>query len=63
MALKVHQIVTIYEDPVTQRKVEGKAILLHKVSDLGNGLEIWKVCFEGGDGAVYECSIKAETKS
>jgi len=58
--MKVHELVTIYEDPITQQKPEGKAILLHKISDFPDGLERWKVCFEGEDGRVYERTIKAK---
>ena len=57
--LKVHQTVKVYEDPITQKKLEGKAVLLHKIGDLPDGLERWKVCFEGEDGAVYERTIKS----
>ena len=57
--MKVHDIVMVYEDPITQQKPEGKACLLHKIDDMGDGLERWKVCFEGEDGAVYERTIKA----
>ena len=56
--MKVHQKVIIYEDPITQQKVEGKAFLLHKVGDIADGLERWKVCFEGKEGRVYERTIK-----
>ena len=59
--MKVHEMVTIYKDPITQKKPEGKACLLHKIGDMGGGLERWKVCFEGEDGGVYERTIKAET--
>ncbi len=58
--MKVHEIVTIYEDPITQQKPEGKACLLHKVLNLSDGLERWKVCFEGEDGAIYERTIKVK---
>ncbi len=58
--MKVHEKVTIYEDPITEQKPEGKAILLHKVMELADNLERWKVCFEGEDGTVYERTIKAK---
>ncbi len=38
------QIVTIYEDPVTQTKIEGEAKLLGKIAENTN-LEDWKVEF------------------
>jgi hypothetical protein len=58
--LKVHQQVMIYQDPITEKKPEGKATLLHKVMDLSDGLERWKVCFAGDDGEVYERTVKGE---
>lgn len=53
-----HSMVTIYQDPITKLKPEGKACLLHKIADLPDDLERWQVCFEGDDGAVYERTIK-----
>jgi hypothetical protein len=58
-----HTKVMIYEDPITQQKPEGKALLLHKIQDLPDGLERWKVCFAGEDGAVYERTIKADQET
>jgi len=56
---KVHEMVTIYKDPLTETNPEGKACLLHLVnSDAGDGLEHWNVCFEGDDGAAYSRLIK-----
>jgi len=45
--MKKGDIVTIYHDPRTQQDVEGKAKLLHKEYDLGDGIEYWTVCFIG----------------
>ena len=56
--MKTHDIVMIYEDPITQQKPEGKACLLHKIADFPDGLEHWKVCFQGEDGGVYERTVK-----
>ncbi len=57
--MKKHDKVVIYQDPITCQKPEGKAVLLHKIDiDMGEGLERWKVCFEGEDGGVYERTIK-----
>lgn len=56
--LKVHQKVTIYQDPITQKVPEGEAVLLHKVRNLSDGQELWKVCFKGDDGEVYERIIQ-----
>lgn len=58
--LKVHDMVIIYEDPITEQIPEGKACLLHKVDELGDGLERWNVCFEGEDGGVYDRTIKVK---
>ena len=57
--LKVHQTVMIYQEPITETKPEGKAVLLHRIGSLSDGLERWKVCFEGDDGEVYERIIKS----
>ena len=57
--MKVHETVIIYKDPITEQDPEGKAVLLHKIGNIGDGLERWKVCFEGEDGEVYERTIKA----
>jgi hypothetical protein len=40
---------TIYEDPVTRTKVEGKAALLELITDYGDGYEMWIVRFENGE--------------
>lgn len=56
--MKTHDIVMIYKDPITQQSPEGKACLLRKIADWPDGLERWKVCFTGEDGAVYERTIK-----
>ena len=56
---RIHDIVTIYEDPITELKPEGEATLLHKIGDMGDGLESWEVCFAGDDGRVCERLIKA----
>ena len=57
--MEKHTIIMIYEDPITQLRPEGKACLLSKFKDLSDGLEMWHVCFEGEDGAVYLRTIKA----
>ncbi len=59
--LQKHTIVTIYQDPITQQKPEGRACLLHKVSDEPDGLECWKVCFISEDGGVYERLIRTDS--
>ena len=58
---RTHDTVMIYQDPLTELKPEGKATLLHKIEDLDNGLELWKVCFADDEiyaGEVYERLIK-----
>ena len=55
--LNKHTKVTIYEDPLTEQKPEGKAVLLSKVKDITPELERWNVCFEGEDGGVYQRDI------
>ena len=57
---KVHDMRMIYEDPINEQRPEGKACLLHKVVELDNELELWKVCFVGEDGGVYERIIKVK---
>jgi hypothetical protein len=43
-------IVTIYEDPLTEKKAEGKAKLIRPIlSESDNDLEYWEVKFENGD--------------
>lgn len=42
------QIVTIYEDPITKTRVEGRATLLRKIREYPEGhQERWKVHFLG----------------
>jgi hypothetical protein len=56
--LNAGDTVTIYEDPLTARKVEGQAKLIRRVSDRVEqyenvALEFWRVQFEGEDMVVY----------
>lgn len=48
--MKPGDVVTIYHDPITQQEVEGKAQLIKKQRELGDGLEYWEVCFDDLDG-------------
>ena len=57
--LKTHDTVMIYEDPITEQKLEARACLLSKVMDIPDGLEMWNVCFDGEDGVVCQRTIKA----
>jgi len=47
MEMKPGDFVTIYEDPITQTKYEGKAELLERISTINFELEIWWVSFMG----------------
>lgn len=58
--MKKGQVVTIYEDPITQTKVEGQARLLRKECDLGDGLEYWAVKFLGYEDITLHRTIKAK---
>ena len=42
-------IVNIYYDPITECQIEDKALLIQKLSDLGDGLELWSVKFMRDD--------------
>ena len=54
-------IVTIYEDPITETKPEGKARLIQKTDLINPGLEYWAVMFlDSKDGPLYRF-IKAES--
>lgn len=44
--LKKGNVVAVYEDPITQSKIEGTAVLLERIGCDGIG-ETWKVSFEG----------------
>ena len=50
---KVGQIVTIYEDPLTELKPEGKAVLLEKTEMETEDAEYWIVSFEGKSDVFY----------
>ena len=56
------QIVTIYEDPISETFKEGKAKLIKKEYDLPDGLEYWAVRFLDDDGIILHRAIKAEGK-
>lgn len=60
--LKKGDIVTIYEDPITCRVVEGTAKLIRKEVSIGNGLEMWSVKFlrVGVDDVTLCRILKAE---
>jgi hypothetical protein len=45
--LQAGNIVTIYEDPITETKPEGEARLVEFVRDDGDMLEFWFVHFSG----------------
>lgn len=39
-------VVNIYEDPLSMKKLEGQATLKEKVMNLTDGVELWWVSFE-----------------
>ena len=49
--LKKGQVVTVYEDPVTCKRPEGKAKLLFRWAINGDGSELWDVIFVDDKGA------------
>ena len=53
------KLVNVYHDPITEKEFEGKAELLKRLGNLGDGLEIWRVKFEE-DGFVAIRKIKKE---
>lgn len=59
--MKPGDVVTIYQDPITRTKPEGKAVLLEMLSDNmgiyeGKTLQYWKVSFQG-ETEIYQRSI------
>lgn len=60
---KAGDIVTIYEDPLTEQKPEGKAKLVQKVNEDELGLERWLVEFVEDGSQLYRWIKKEETTS
>ncbi len=62
--MKVGDIVTVYEDPITRMKPEGKARLVEKIRGVRlwfTPLERWKVRFlSDEDGEAFEREIWVE---
>jgi len=58
-------VVSIFEDPVTEQKPEGKAMLVRKTRtpdvELGDGshLEFWVVAFPHGEEAYRKIKVEA----
>lgn len=50
-------IVEIYEDPITQKKPEGQAILVRMKRYMPDHLEYWQVRFPSDDPGVTVCRI------
>lgn len=47
--------VTVYHDPVTRQKPEGRALLVQRVASMPDDrLERWRVLFEGNDESEVE---------
>ena len=59
MAFSKGQIVVIYEDPLTEEKIEGQAKLLKRVKTITEGTERWHVNFLADNvGDVFIRTIK-----
>ena len=43
--MKSGDIITVYQDPITQLKVDGKAQLLHRLPYSDKGFETWELIF------------------
>ena len=57
------QIITIYEDPITRLKPEGKAQLIELLrEDTGDRLELWEVEFLDEPGTTYTRTLVAIKK-
>ena len=59
--MKPKDIVTIYEDPFTETKPEGKATLIRKLDVTNPGLEYWEVEFLRDTDEIRRRFIKAKT--
>lgn len=59
--MKKGDIVTIYEDPITEKIPEGKAVLLRPVNS-DEDLEWWEVRFKGEDDTYYRFIKTDESK-
>ena len=62
--LKPGKEIIVFEDPITEKKPEGKAILIRKIGLIGSGLEgwdlhSWRVRFLD-DGMVTERTIRSD---
>ena len=51
---KKGDIITIYEDPITCHKIEGKAKLMHKMPLKDDFLEMWQVRFINEPSRLFE---------
>jgi hypothetical protein len=52
------QKVTIYDDPITGNRPEGRATLIEQThEDTGDGLSIWLVEFDGAPGHQYQRTV------
>lgn len=59
--LQEGQAVSIYQDPITQKDFEGKAILVEQYRpDEGDGLSMWVVKFEDEPETEYVRTIYTE---
>lgn len=60
MPLKAGDKVTIYKDPISQEKPEGKATLVERESIGMDGEEQWLVRFHGDSDLVSRCIYEEE---
>ena len=52
-------IVTVYEDPITEKIIEGKAKLINPIGSSIGDHQYWKVIFIGDD-PIAECARKVK---
>jgi len=57
--MKKDDIVEIYEQPLTETKLEGKAKLISLIRGLNVGIELWRVKFLS-DGYICNRAIKVK---
>ena len=58
--LRIDDLVSIYEDPITCAKLEGKARLIETIrEDDGDGLSLWYVQFDDENEVVRTVNSKA----
>ena len=61
--MKKGNVVTIYEDPITEKVEEGDAELVKRLKYLSDDCEYWKVRFLDGYGDICHRFIKKNGKN